>query len=82
MRELTEERGVHSARIDESATTWIDIHSASDRLPRAVVRRAAASAFERVGELPIKHDADLESLRIRPVRFVDVKSPSGKRTVT
>ena len=83
LAKLTEERGVHSARFDESMTTWVDIHSAADRLPRAVVRRASnvgtphSASFTNVGDLPIKHDADLASLRARPVRFVQLKSPAG-----
>jgi dipeptidyl-peptidase-4 len=71
---LTTERGVHHVTVDESGTTWLDVHSASDRLPRAVVFHDGKLA----GELPVPVDSDLESLRLRPIEHVTVRSPDGE----
>ncbi|MBX3208214.1 MAG: alpha/beta fold hydrolase [Labilithrix sp.] len=71
---LTTERGVHSVKVDEAGTTWLDVHSASDRPPRAVVTRASKVA----GELPIPLDADLTALGLRPVEHVTVKADDGE----
>ncbi|MBX3212988.1 MAG: alpha/beta fold hydrolase [Labilithrix sp.] len=70
---LTTERGVHSVRVDETGTTWLDVHSATDRPPRAVVVREGRV----VGELPIPLDADVAALDLRPVEHVTVKAADG-----
>ena len=51
------------------------MHSAANRPPQAVVRRADASV---AATLPTKLDADFESLRIRTPEFVELKSASGE----
>lgn len=70
---LTTERGVHSVKVDEAGTGWLDVHSATDRPPRAVVAREGRI----VGELPVPIDADVAALGIRPVEHVTVKSADG-----
>jgi dipeptidyl-peptidase-4 len=70
---LTSERGVHSVIVDDLGTTWLDVHSATDRPPRAVVMRDGV----RAGELPISPDPDIAALGIRPVEHVTVQSPGG-----
>jgi dipeptidyl-peptidase 4 len=72
---LTSERGVHGPRIAESGETWVDVHSSRDRLPRAVVVRQGKVA----GELPIRHDEDLDALRLRTPKLVTVDGPGGTR---
>lgn len=72
---LTQERGVHSASFDATGKRWVDVHSAADRLPRATVmdeRDAAA------GELPVRADEDLASLRIRAPQHVTLKAATGE----
>lgn len=70
----TNEHGVHSARVDESGTTWVDVHSAANRAPRAVVVRDGKV----VGELPTAPDPEIEALGIRPVEFVTLKAADGE----
>jgi dipeptidyl-peptidase-4 len=71
---LTSEHGVHSVRVDEAGTTWLDVHSATDRPPKAVVFRDGKP----VGELPVPLDPDMASLGIRPVEHVTVKAHDGE----
>lgn len=74
---LTSEKGVHGPRIDESGETWVDVHSARDRLPRAVVVRHGKIAGEL--RVPSAGDGDLEALRIRTPKVVTVEGPGGTR---
>jgi dipeptidyl-peptidase-4 len=71
---LTTERGVHGARVDETGTTWVDVHSSGSRPPRAVVVRDGKVA----GELPVPADPEIASLGIRPVEYVTVKAADGE----
>jgi dipeptidyl-peptidase 4 len=71
---LTNERGVHSARVDESGTTWVDVHSSSTRPPKGIVVRDGKVA----GELPIPPDPEIEGLRLRPVEHVTIKAADGE----
>lgn len=71
---LTPEPGVHSVRVDESGATWLDVHSATSRPPKAVVVRDGKVA----GELPIPADPDIEALALRPVEHVTVKAHDGE----
>jgi dipeptidyl-peptidase-4 len=71
---LTPERGVHSPRVDEAGTSWVDVHSAGSRPPRAVVVRDGKT----VGELPVPPDPEIEGLGIRPVEYVTVKAADGE----
>lgn len=71
---LTRERGVHSVRVDASSSTWVDLHSASDRPPRAVVVRSGKV----LGELPVPPDPDMAALGIRPVEHVTIPAHDGE----
>jgi len=71
---LTPEPGVHSARVDEAGTTWVDVHSATSRPPKAVVVREGKP----VGELPVAADPDIEGLALRPLEHVTVKAHDGE----
>lgn len=70
---LTSERGVHGVKVDDSGTTWLDVHSATDRSPRAVVVKDGRPA----GELPMKSDPDIDTLALRPVEHVTIKAADG-----
>ena len=71
---LTAERGVHSVKVDEAGATWVDVHSATDRPPVAVVVREGKVA----GQLPVPPDPDVASLGLRPVEHVTVKAKDGE----
>ena len=72
---LTSERGVHDVHFDESGKLWVDIHSAADRPPRAVVMDDHDA---KVAELPAHPDDDLASLGIRAPKLVTVESTGGE----
>jgi dipeptidyl-peptidase-4 len=72
---LTAERGVHVIAMSRDGKAFVDEHSASDRLPRAVVRRTDGGLF---GELPVPKDPDVERLAVRAPELVQVKSPGGQ----
>ena len=74
IEKITTDRGVHAVVMRRDGKAWVDVHSASDRLPRAVVHGASGAA---VGELAIPREADLDKLQIRPPKIVSVKSNSG-----
>jgi dipeptidyl-peptidase-4 len=71
---LTPERGVHSVKASETGTTWLDVHSATDRPPKAIVVRDGKVT----GELPMKPDPDLGSLGIRPVENIAFTATDGE----
>jgi dipeptidyl-peptidase-4 len=70
---LTKERGVHAITSDEKGAVWIDLHSATDRLPRAEIVVEGRS----IGELPVPREPYLETLALRPTEAVHIKSPGG-----
>ncbi len=72
---ITRERGVHGASFDESGKRWVDLHSASDRLPRATVMDERDQG---VAELPVRTDDDLAALQIRPAEHVTLESATGE----
>ncbi len=72
---LTAERGVHAISMSRDGKAFVDEHSATDRLPRATVRRADGAL---VGELPVPKDPDVERLALRSPEIVQVKSPGGQ----
>jgi len=74
IEKITTERGVHAVTMSRDGKAWVDVHSASDRMPRAVVHGAAAAVL---GELAIPREADLEKLQIRPLKLISVKSTLG-----
>ena len=67
---LTEERGVHAIVMARDGRTFVDEHSASDRLPRAVVRAQSGALL---GTLPARVDADVERLALRTPKLVEIK---------
>jgi dipeptidyl-peptidase-4 len=71
---LTPERGVHAITLGRDGKSYVDEHSAADRLPRAVLRSTDGADL---GELPVPHDPDVERLGLRPGEIVEVKSPGG-----
>lgn len=73
---LTSEHGVHSIKVDDAATTWVDVHSAIDRAPRADVVRDGKPA--RGGVLPVPADPEIQALALRSAEAVTVTSPSGE----
>lgn len=71
---LTTERGVHRITADESGTTWLDVHSATNRPPKAVVM----SEGHPIGALPIAPDPDMTELGLRPVEHVTLRAADGE----
>jgi dipeptidyl-peptidase-4 len=77
---ITTERGIHAVTMSRDAKSWVDVHSALDRMPRAVVHGPSAEGLASttgVGELAVPHEADLDKLKLRPTRIVTVKSAAG-----
>jgi dipeptidyl-peptidase-4 len=74
IEKITGERGVHAVTMRRDGKAWVDVHSASDRMPAAVVHGAAGAV---VGELVIPREADLDKLRLRTPKIVTVKSALG-----
>ncbi|MDB5220234.1 MAG: Dipeptidyl peptidase, partial [Myxococcaceae bacterium] len=72
---LTPERGVHDVHVDESGKLWVDVHSASDRPPRAIVMDENDT---KVAQLPAHSEDDLTSLGIRAPKLVTVQSATGE----
>jgi dipeptidyl-peptidase-4 len=70
---LTAEHGVHSVRVDETGSTWLDVHSALDRPPTAVVVHDGKVA----GKLPVPADPEIESLGLRKVENVTIPAHDG-----
>jgi dipeptidyl-peptidase-4 len=71
---LTREPGVHDARIERSGNGWVDVHSALDRPPRAIV---VDGAGEVAGELPCPLDPDLSALGVRTPELVKIRGADG-----
>lgn len=75
IEKVTAERGVHAVVMSRDGKSWVDVHSASDRMPRAVVHGGAAGAA--LGELAVPHEAELDKLKLRSPKIVTVKSDAG-----
>lgn len=71
---LTAEPGVHFPAIDAEGRGFTDVHSAADRMPKAVVRSEAGAV---IAEIPTKADPDLARLNVRAPELVSFKGPSG-----
>jgi dipeptidyl-peptidase-4 len=74
-KQLSEEVGSHDPTFDDGGKSWVDIHSAADRPPRATVHDGPGAA----GELPSPIDADMATLRIRTPEMVTVQGPDGTK---
>jgi dipeptidyl-peptidase-4 len=71
---LTSERGVHVTQVSPKAGVYVDIHSARDRAPKAVVRDMTGAIL---GALPVPEDKEIDALKVRPREMVSFKGPSG-----
>jgi dipeptidyl-peptidase-4 len=72
---LTPEPGVHTVKVDETGRAWVDVHSAHDRPPQAVVVRSGGSTQPLV---PARVDPDIAALEIRPPELVALKTADGQ----
>jgi len=72
---LTSEHGVHDVHVAESGKLWVDVHSAADRPPRAIVMD---EHDVKVAQLPAHSEDDLTSLGIRAPKLVTVQSATGE----
>ena len=73
---LTHQRGVHEVSATHPEHGFIDIHSALDRLPRAVIADANG---EPIGEIHVPEDADMAALKLRPARLVSIDGEDGQK---
>lgn len=73
-KRLTPEAGYHHVTVDQQGRSFIDIHAANDRMPKAVVRDASGAVLV---ELPSKADPDLAALKLRAPELVSFRGPSG-----
>jgi dipeptidyl-peptidase-4 len=77
---LTPERGVHAIAMGKDLRSFVDEHSALDRLPQAVVRAIHDGVGDGgdLGALPVPEDPDVKRLAIRSPEIVEVKSHGGQ----
>jgi dipeptidyl-peptidase-4 len=73
---LTKARGVHDAKVHLAGgkLVMVDVHSASDRMPRAELVDEAGVVQ---GGVPIPKDADLEALALRTPELVSFPARDG-----
>jgi len=71
---ITQDRGVHFARVDPKAGVYVDLHSSRERPPSVSVRDLTGGIL---GALPVLPDPELQSLKLRPREIVTIKGPSG-----
>jgi len=71
---ITQEPGFHEVTVADDAKSWVDVHSAVDRTPRAVLHQTDGVTL---GDLPCPLDADFTSLAIRPPELIALRGPSG-----
>jgi dipeptidyl-peptidase-4 len=71
---LTREPGTHWPAIDPEGRGFVDVHSAVDRMPKAVIRTETGAS---IAEIPTSADPDLAKLNIRAPELVSFKGPSG-----
>ncbi|MFO0755577.1 MAG: alpha/beta fold hydrolase [Byssovorax sp.] len=80
--QVTRERGVHGMlehgayhlAVDTGRRAFVDLHSASDRLPRAEVRGLDGALL---GALPIPEEPELPALGLRTPELVELRSSAG-----
>ncbi|MBW2455885.1 MAG: DPP IV N-terminal domain-containing protein, partial [Deltaproteobacteria bacterium] len=65
--QLSTEPGAHAVAGRHPERGWVDIHSANDRLPQAVVHGPDG---KELGTLPVPRAADFDSLRLRRAELV------------
>lgn len=71
---LTSESGIHRVTSGAKGKVLVDVHSALDRMWKAVVRGADGAPL---GELPVPVDARVKELDLRAPKLVQIKGPSG-----
>jgi dipeptidyl-peptidase-4 len=71
---LTVEPGVHLPAIDREGRGFVDVHSALNRMPKAVVRGESGAV---IAEIPTSADPDIAKLNLRAPEIVSFKGPSG-----
>ena len=64
---LSPEAGVHDIEGDHPEHGWVDIHSANDRPPQAVVYDPSGKV---AGSIEVPRDPDFEQLKLRPAELV------------
>ncbi len=69
MVRLSQEPGVHEVEAPRPEHGWVDIHSAADRLPRAVVHAADGSV---AGEIEVPSDPAFDGLALRTPETVEI----------
>lgn len=74
MVKLGREPGVHHVSSDHPQHGWIDIHSALDRAPRAVI---VAPDGKHQSEIPIPKPEDAGDLGLRVPQIIEVPGPDG-----
>lgn len=73
---LTKARGVHDAKVhlEGGKLVMVDVHSASDRMPKAELVDEAGAVL---GGVPIPKDADLDTLALRSPELVSFPASDG-----
>jgi dipeptidyl-peptidase 4 len=71
---LTPEPGVHFPAVEREGKGFVDVHSALDRLPKAVVRGDGGAV---ITEIPTTPDPDIAALKLRAPETVTLRGPSG-----
>lgn len=71
---LTPEPGMHLTMVEKSGKGFVDVHSALDRMFKAVVRDEKGAVLF---ELPMSPDTELDALKLRTPQIVELKSKSG-----
>ncbi len=69
VQRLSQQPGVHTVYGRHAEYGWVDVHSALDRLPRAVIHKADGS---QAGLLPVREDGDLATLNLRSPQLVKI----------
>jgi dipeptidyl-peptidase 4 len=74
LERLTPEPGVHEVDPCRAELGFVDVHSAADRLPLAIVRGPDG---KQRADIPVQPDADLAKLALRVPEIVAVDTPGG-----
>lgn len=72
---LTPEPGVHMTMMERGGKGFVDLHSALDRMFKAVVRDDKGAVLF---ELPMVEDEELLALKLRAPQVVELKAKSGE----
>lgn len=72
---LTPEPGVHMTMMERSGKGFVDLHSALDRMFKAVVRNDKGEVLY---ELPMQGDPELDPFHLRTPQIVKLKAKTGE----